>query len=62
MELEGLGREVWQRVDVEEYLRQDAIQVATAIQAEASHFPTNDAALARVPGISVLVAGYLPED
>jgi predicted nucleic acid-binding protein len=39
----------------------DAIQVATAILSEASHFLTNDAALARIPGISVLVLDALPE-
>jgi predicted nucleic acid-binding protein len=40
----------------------DAIQVATAIQSGASHFLTNDAALAQIPGISVLVLDALPEN
>lgn len=39
----------------------DAIQVATAIQSGASHFLTNDAALARISGISVLVLDALPD-
>jgi predicted nucleic acid-binding protein len=39
----------------------DAIQVATAIQSGASHFLTNDAALAQISGISVLVLDALPE-
>ena len=40
----------------------DAIPVATAIQSGASHFLTNDATLARVSGISVLVLDALPEN
>ena len=39
----------------------DAIQVATAILSGASHFLTNDAALAQISGISVLVLDALPE-
>ena len=39
----------------------DAIQVATAIQSGASHFLTNDATLAQISGISVLVLDALPE-
>jgi predicted nucleic acid-binding protein len=39
----------------------DAIQVATAVQSGASHFLTNDAALAQISGITVLLLDALPE-
>lgn len=39
----------------------DAIQVATAVRTGASHFLTNDSALGRLSGISVLVLDALPE-
>lgn len=39
----------------------DAIQLATALRSGASHFLTNDLALAQFPGLSVIVLDRLPD-